>query len=58
MTDLYRHVTVMDAGARGSTTTFVENGQGDVLIAWENEALYTMREYPGRYEVVVPVSAY
>ena len=54
MTDLYRHVTVMDAGARGSTTTFVRNGQGDVLIAWENEALYTMREYPGRYEVVVP----
>ena len=54
MTDLYRHVTVMDAGARGSTTTFVENGQGDVLIAWENEALYTMREYPGSYEVVVP----
>ena len=30
---------------------------GDVLIAWENEALYTMREYPGSYEVVVPVSA-
>ena len=54
MTDLYRHVTVMDAGARGSTTTFVENGQGDVLIAWENEALYTMREYPGSYEVIVP----
>ncbi|MEE0404175.1 sulfate ABC transporter substrate-binding protein [Megasphaera elsdenii] len=54
MTDLYRNVTVMDSGARGSTTTFVENGQGDVLIAWENEALYSMREYPDKFELVVP----
>lgn len=54
MTDLYRNVTVMDSGARGSTTTFVENGQGDVLIAWENETLYSMREYPDKFELVVP----
>ena len=54
MTDLYRNVTVMDSGARGSTTTFVENGQGDVLIAWENEALYSMREYPDKFDLVVP----
>ena len=44
----------MDSGARGSTTTFVENGQGDVLIAWENEALTTMDSYPGKYEIVNP----
>lgn len=51
---LYENVTVMDSGSRGSTTTFVENGQGDVLIAWENEALQTMKEYPGSYEIVYP----
>ena len=39
MKKLYENVTIMDSGARGSTTTFVENSQGDVLIAWENEAL-------------------
>ena len=54
MKDLYDHVTVMDSGSRGSTTTFVENGQGDVLIAWENEALNTIKEYPGAYEIVTP----
>ena len=42
------------SGARGSTTTFVENGQGDVLIAWENEALATIDSYPGKYEVIDP----
>lgn len=51
---LYHNVLVMDSGARGATTTFVENGQGDVLIAWENEALLTLEEYPGEYEVVTP----
>ncbi|EKC60678.1 sulfate/thiosulfate-binding protein, partial [human gut metagenome] len=35
---LYANVLVLDSGARGATTSFVENGQGDVLIAWENEA--------------------
>ena len=54
MTKLYNNVTVMDSGARGSTTTFVENGQGDVFIAWENEALQTMEQYPGQYEIISP----
>ncbi len=52
--DLYKNVLVMDSGARGATTTFVENGQGDVLIAWENEALLTLKEYPDDYELVTP----
>lgn len=54
MTKLYDNVTVMDSGARGATTTFVENGQGDVLIAWENEAIATVEEYPDDYEIVSP----
>lgn len=54
MTKLYANVTVMDSGARGATTTFVENGQGDVLIAWENEALQTLEQYPGEYEIISP----
>lgn len=51
---LYANVTVMDSGARGATTTFVENGQGDVLVAWENEALATVKEYPDQYEIISP----
>ncbi len=51
---LYANVTVMDSGARGATTTFVENGQGDILIAWENEALNSVAEYPDKYEIVTP----
>ena len=51
---IYDNVTVMDSGARGSTTTFVENGQGDVLLAWENEAISTLKEYPDEYEIVTP----
>lgn len=47
-------MTVMDAGARASTTTFVENKQGDVLLAWENEAKQIMEHYPGEYEIVMP----
>lgn len=54
MSKLYSNVTVMDSGARGATTTFVENGQGDVLIAWENEAIMTVEEYPDEYEIVTP----
>lgn len=54
MTKLYSNVTVMDSGARGATTTFVENGQGDVLIAWENEAIMAVEEYPNEYEIVWP----
>jgi len=51
---LYENVLVLDSGARGATTTFTENGQGDVLIAWENEAFLALEEYPGEYEIVVP----
>ena len=54
MADLYGNVTVMDSGARGATTTFVENGQGDVLISWENEAIVSADSYPGEYEIVTP----
>jgi sulfate/thiosulfate transport system substrate-binding protein len=52
---LYKNVPVLDAGARGSTTTFVERGIGDVLLAWENEALLAIKELgPGKFEVVAP----
>lgn len=51
---LYGNVAVLDSGARGATTSFVENGQGDVLLAWENEAFLSLKEYPGEYEIVVP----
>lgn len=51
---IYKNVAVMDSGARAATTTFVENGQGDVLISWENEALATMKEYPNDFEIVYP----
>ena len=51
---LYANVVVLDSGARGATTSFVENGQGDVLLAWENEAFLSLDEYPGEYEIVVP----
>lgn len=54
MSKLYKNVLVMDSGARGATTTFVENKQGDVLIAWENEALLSVKEYPDEYEMVTP----
>lgn len=54
MSSLYANVSVMDSGARGATTTFVENGQGDVLIAWENEAIATVAEYPDEYEIISP----
>jgi sulfate transport system substrate-binding protein len=52
---LYKNVPVLDAGARGSTTTFVERGIGDVLLAWENEALLAIKELgPDKFEVVIP----
>lgn len=54
ITKLYGNVVVLDSGARGATTSFVENKQGDVLLAWENEAFLSLREYPGEYEIVVP----
>ncbi|GAB3382206.1 sulfate ABC transporter substrate-binding protein [Lysobacter fragariae] len=56
LTRLFRNVPVLDTGARGATTTFVERGIGDVLIAWENEALLTLADPDTRskYEIVVP----
>jgi sulfate/thiosulfate transport system substrate-binding protein len=55
VTRFYQNVPVLDAGARGSTTTFVERGIGDVLVAWENEALLAIKELgPGNFEVVAP----
>lgn len=54
MKKLYQNVLVLDSGARGATNTFVENKQGDVLIAWENEACLSMKEYPDAYEIITP----
>lgn len=54
MKKLYQNVLVLDSGARGATNTFVENKQGDVLIAWENEAYLSMKEYPDDYEIITP----
>ncbi|PPD54088.1 MAG: ABC transporter permease [Methylotenera sp.] len=52
---LLKNVPVLDTGARGSTTTFVERGIGDVLLAWENEAFLAQKELGvGRFEIVVP----
>ncbi len=52
---LFRNVPVLDTGARGSTTTFVQNGIGDVLLAWENEAFLSIEELgPDKFEIVVP----
>jgi sulfate transport system substrate-binding protein len=56
LTRLFKNVPVLDTGARGATTTFVERGIGDVLIAWENEALLTLNDGDtrNRFEIVVP----
>lgn len=52
---LYKHVPVLDTGARGSTITFVNNQIGDVLLAWENEAFLAKKEQGGEnFEIVVP----
>jgi len=52
---IYRNVPVLDSGARGSTTTFVERGIGDVFISWENEAFLATKELgPGKVDIVVP----
>ncbi len=52
---LYKNAPVLDTGARGSTTTFVERGIGDVLLAWENEAYLAVKELgPEKVEIVVP----
>ncbi len=55
VTKLYRNVPVLDTGARGSTTTFVQRGIGDVLLAWENEAFLAINELgPDKFEIVTP----
>ncbi|RII36098.1 sulfate ABC transporter substrate-binding protein [Clostridium chromiireducens] len=55
MSKLYSNVAVLDSGARGATTSFVERGLGDVLIAWENEAILSLNELgKDQYEIVAP----
>jgi sulfate/thiosulfate transport system substrate-binding protein len=54
VTELFKHVPVLDSGARGATTTFVERGLGDVLINWENELLLVKKLRGDEFEVVVP----
>ncbi len=53
--ELYKHVPILDSGARGSTVTFVERGIGDVLLAWENEAFLAVKELgPDKVDIVIP----
>jgi sulfate/thiosulfate-binding protein len=54
VTKLYERVPVLDSGARGATTTFVQKGMGDVHLAWENEAHLEVREAKGALELVYP----
>ena len=55
LSKIYKNVPVLDSGARGSTTTFVERGIGDVLLTWENEALLAIKDLgPEKVEIVVP----
>ena len=55
ITALYKNVPVLDSGARGSTTTFVQREIGDVLISWENEAFLALKEFGnGKFEIVAP----
>jgi sulfate transport system substrate-binding protein len=55
VSDLYKHVPVLDTGARGSTTTFVQREIGDVLLAWENEAYLAVKELgPDKFDIVNP----
>jgi len=51
---LYGNVPILDTGARGSTITFAQRGQGDVLIAWENEAYLLEKEFSSKFDVVAP----
>ena len=54
MKQLFSRVVALDSGARGATTSFVQRGQGDVLIAWENEAMLSVKDAPDKYEIVTP----
>ena len=51
---LFKNVPVLDTGARGATNTFAQRGIGDALIAWENEAFLLLKEFPDKFEIVVP----
>lgn len=55
VTELYKHVPILDSGARGSTVTFAQRGQGDVLINWENEAYLSLKEFGAdKFEIITP----
>lgn len=55
ITELYKHVPVLDSGARGATTTFAQRGIGDVLLAWENEAFLSVNQLGSdKFDIVVP----
>ncbi|GIL39750.1 sulfate ABC transporter substrate-binding protein [Roseiterribacter gracilis] len=55
VTQVFKHVPVLDTGARGATVTFTERGVGDVLLAWENEAFLALKEFGNdKFEIVVP----
>jgi len=55
VSQLFKHVPVLDTGARGATTTFVQRGLGDVLLAWENEAYLSLEELgPDNFDIVTP----
>ncbi len=56
--DLYKHVPVLDSGARGSTTTFAQRGLGDVLLSWENEAHLVLGEFGAdKFDIIYPPSS-
>ena len=58
MTRLYKNVPVLDSGARGATTTFVERGVGDVLLSWENEAYLAVDQFgKDKFEIVYPATS-
>jgi len=58
ITKLFQNVPVLDSGARGSTVTFAERGQGDVLLAWENEAYLSLKEFGAdKFDIVYPPSS-
>jgi sulfate/thiosulfate-binding protein len=54
---LYKQVAVLDSGARGSSTSFAQRRIGDAYLAWENEALLLLDQFPGQYQIVVPTSS-
>lgn len=55
ITQVFKNVAVLDSGARGSTTTFVQRGIGDVFISWENEAFFALKEFGNdKFEIIIP----